>query len=43
MTTIIASYNGLSMLARLNWDRLLYGATITVALVAGAIFGNMFL
>ncbi|MDO6614852.1 MULTISPECIES: hypothetical protein [Pacificibacter] len=43
MTTIIASYKGLSMLARLNGDRLLYGATIAVALVAGSIFGTMFL
>jgi hypothetical protein len=43
MTAIRASYNSLSMLAELNWDRLLYGATIAVALVAGAAFGNLFL
>ncbi|MFT6168153.1 MAG: hypothetical protein ACJAR9_000261 [Celeribacter sp.] len=43
MTTIIASYNSLSLLASLNWDRLLYGLTIAVALVAGSVFGNLFL
>ncbi|SEL25678.1 hypothetical protein SAMN04488032_11574 [Pacificibacter marinus] len=43
MTAIIASYNSISMLASLNWDRLLYGATIAVALVVGSMFGNLFL
>ena len=43
MTAIGASYRSLSQLADLNWDRLLYAATITVALVAGAFFGQFFL
>ena len=43
MTPIIASYKGLSLLARLNWDRLLYGVTIALALIAGSVFGNLFL
>jgi hypothetical protein len=43
MTTIIASYNSISLLASLNCDRLLYGATLVVALVAGSVFGNLFL
>jgi hypothetical protein len=42
MTTIIASYNSLSLLASLNWDRLLYGATIAVALTVGSVIGTMF-
>lgn len=43
MTTLRASYDSLTLLAELNWDRLLYGVTIAVALVAGAAFGNYFL
>ncbi len=43
MTAIRASYRSLSQLADLNWDRLLYAATISVALVAGAFFGQFFL
>lgn len=43
MTSIITSYRGLSLLARLNWDRLMYGITIAVALMAGSVFANMFL
>ena len=43
MTAIRAGYKGLSLLAELNWDRLLYGATIAVALVAGSFFGQIFL
>ncbi|RPE71471.1 hypothetical protein EDD53_0590 [Pacificibacter maritimus] len=43
MTTLIASYNSLSLLARLNWDRLLYSATIIVALVTGSVIGNLVL
>ncbi|ATG46768.1 hypothetical protein CEW89_03855 [Celeribacter ethanolicus] len=43
MTAIRASYRSLSQLADLNWDRLLYAATIVVALVAGSFFGHLFL
>ena len=43
MTAIRASYRSLSQLADLNWDRLMYAATISVALVAGAFFGQFFL
>ena len=43
MTALRASYDSLTLLAELNWDRLLYGVTIAVALVAGTAFGNHFL
>jgi hypothetical protein len=43
MTTLRASYDSLTMLAELNWDRLLYGVTIAVALIAGSAFGNYFM
>lgn len=43
MTAIQAGYKSLFQLAELNLDRLLYGATIVVALVAGSFFGNLFL
>lgn len=43
MTAIRASYRSLTQLADLNWDRLLYAATLVVALAAGAFFGQMFL
>lgn len=43
MTAIRAGYQSLSQLADLNWDRLLYAATIIVALVTGSFFGQLFL
>ncbi|WP_303048549.1 hypothetical protein [Celeribacter sp. HF31] len=43
MTAIRAGYQSLSQLADLNWDRLLYAATIVVALVAGSFFGHLIL
>ncbi len=43
MTAIRAGYQSLSQLADLNWDRLLYAATIVVALVAGSFFGQLLL
>lgn len=43
MTAIRAGYLGIQQLASLNLDRLLYGATIAVALVAGSFFGTLFL
>ncbi|GAA3876080.1 hypothetical protein [Celeribacter arenosi] len=43
MIVIRDSYQSLSQLAELNWDRLLYGGTIALALVAGSFFGQYFL
>jgi hypothetical protein len=41
MQTITAGYRGLSLLVDLNWDRLLYIATIIVALGLGAYLGSL--
>ena len=41
MHTIESSYRGLSLLVDLNWDRLLYLATIAAALGAGAYIGSL--
>lgn len=41
MQTIQSSYRGLSLLMDLNWDRVLYIATIAVALAAGAFLGSL--
>ncbi|GKY87617.1 hypothetical protein [Sinisalibacter aestuarii] len=41
MEQIEHSYRGLSLLMNLNWDRLLYGATIAFALAAGAYVGTL--
>jgi hypothetical protein len=41
MDTIQHSYRGFSLLMNLNWDRLLYGATIAFALSAGAWLGSL--
>ena len=41
MQTIAAGYKGVSLLVNLNWDRLLYLATIAVALWAGAFSGSL--
>ena len=41
MQTIQSSYRGLSLLMDLNWDRVLYIATIVVALAAGAFLGSL--
>ena len=43
MTTLRAGYESIHELFDLNWDRLLYAATIAVALVAGSYFGQLFL
>jgi len=40
MAAIRSGYRSLSLLADLNWDRLLYGATIAFALSAGSVFGS---
>jgi len=41
MQAIQNSYRGLSLLVDINWDRLLYIATIATALFAGAFFGSL--
>tara|TARA_R110000787_G_scaffold4031_7_gene15708 strand:- start:568 stop:693 length:126 start_codon:yes stop_codon:yes gene_type:complete len=41
MQTIQSSYRGLSLLMELNWDRVLYVATIAFALAAGAFVGSL--
>lgn len=41
MQTLQQSYRGLSLVMTLNWDRLLYLATIAVALMAGAYLGSL--
>ncbi|MGJ8583157.1 MAG: hypothetical protein ACSHXD_03610 [Marinosulfonomonas sp.] len=41
MQTIQTGYRGLSLLMDLNWDRLLYLATIAGALMLGAFVGTL--
>ena len=41
MQTIQNSYQGLSLLFTLNWDRLLYIATIAAALLLGVYVGSL--
>lgn len=41
MQTIANGYRGLSLLLNLNWDRLLYVATLCAALWAGAYLGSL--
>jgi len=41
MQAIQSSYRGLSLLMELNWDRVLYVATIALALAAGAFVGSL--
>ncbi|WP_267128387.1 hypothetical protein [Profundibacter amoris] len=41
MEMIQNSYRGLSLLIDINWDRLLYLATIVGALWGGAFFGSL--
>lgn len=43
MEHIHHGYRGLTLLVNLNWDRLLYVATIAVALGAGAVLGTLFI
>jgi hypothetical protein len=40
MTTIVQHTQGLSLLVRINWDRLFYGAAIVLALWAGSVAGT---
>jgi len=41
MHTIERSYRGLSLVMELNWDLIIYMATIAVALLAGAWLGSL--
>jgi len=41
METMQSGYRGLSLLMDLNWDRILYIATIVLALGAGAWIGTV--
>lgn len=41
MHTLQHSYRGFSLMVELNWDRLLYLATIAFALMAGAWLGSL--
>lgn len=41
MQAIQSSYRGLGLLLDLNWDLVLYVATIAVALAAGAFVGSL--
>lgn len=41
MQAIQKSYRGISLLVDLNWDRLLYVATIIGALMLGAFVGSL--
>lgn len=41
MHTITQGYRGLSFLVNLNWDRLLYIATVFAALMMGAFLGSL--
>lgn len=41
MQHIVSGYRGLSLLFNLNWDRILYLATILVALMLGAFVGSL--
>lgn len=41
MITLMNGYSALSLIFQLNWDRLLYIATILVALGAGAFLGSL--
>ena len=41
MQTLQQSYRGLSLVMALNWDRLLFLATIAFALMAGSYLGSL--
>ena len=41
MQQIMRGYRGLSLLFSLNWDRLVYLATILVALMLGGFVGSL--
>ncbi len=41
MQQIVSGYRGLCLLWDVNWDRILYLATIACALMAGAFIGSV--
>jgi hypothetical protein len=41
MQAIQSSYRGMSLLVDLNWDRMLYVATIATALFVGGYVGSL--
>ncbi len=41
MQTLSASYKGVSLLVNLNWDRMIYLASIVAALWLGAWIGSL--
>lgn len=41
MQTLQTGYRGLSLLLSINWDRLIYTATIICALFFGAYLGSL--
>lgn len=41
MQTLQSGYRGVSLLLNLNWDRILYLATILFALMLGAFLGSL--
>lgn len=41
MNQVASGFRGLSLLFNLNWDRILYVATVFAALIAGAFFGSL--
>ncbi|WP_023850500.1 hypothetical protein [Ponticoccus alexandrii] len=41
MQTLSAGYRSMSLLVTINWDRLLYIATVVFALFFGAYFGTV--
>lgn len=41
MQALQQSYRGLFLVMELNWDRILYVATIAFALMAGAYLGSL--
>lgn len=41
MQHIVSGYRGLSLIFNLNWDRIVYLATILLALMLGAFVGSI--
>lgn len=41
MQTLQQSYRGISLMMELNWDRIMFIATIACALLAGAWLGSL--
>lgn len=41
MQHIMRGYRGLTVLVNVNWDRIIYLATIVLALLAGAFVGSL--